>query len=132
MKLQRIDSVNSLNGNKTINYELPKQVNNEYLIDDSCFIPMSEAVKQLGINNSGHTNINTLYDFKDGIDDGSAIPFNRQRAYKDIAELSTAINEQMEIIKEDIEVQAKLQKTKEDFQNRLNAIDSTNNTPKTE
>lgn len=132
MKLKRVDTVNSLNGNKLIDYEFPKQVNNDYLIDDSCFIPMSEAVKQLGLNSSGQTNINALYDFSDGKDDGSSVPFTRQRAYQDIAELSTAITDKMNEIKEDIEVQSKLQKTKQDFENRLKSIDNSSSTPKTE
>lgn len=132
MKLKRIDSVNSLTGNKLIDYEQPKQITNEYLIDDSCFIPMSEAVKQLGVNSSSQTNVNSLYDFPNGKDDGSPIPFTRQRAYNDIAELSNAITDKMNEIKEDIEVQTKLQKTKEDFENRLKSIDSSSNTPKTE
>lgn len=68
-------------------YKLPVTPDSEYVIDDSCFVPMSEAVKQLGLNpNYTGSNNKTMYDFPDGKDSGIEIPINRTKNGKDIAD----------------------------------------------
>lgn len=52
--------------------------NVEYIVDDSSFIPMSEAVKALGSGNFGGRS-DLFYDFKNGRDDGRRITPAKRR-----------------------------------------------------
>lgn len=131
-KFSRLDTVSVSETIKRVVYTSPEQVNNEYLIDDSCFIPMSEAVKQLGVNSSSSTNINEMYDFPTGKDDGREIPITRQSGYKDLAEISTVVAESADQIKADIEELAYQAQKQKDFEDKVKNLSSNQNTPKTE
>lgn len=85
-------------------YSLPVTPDSEYIVDDSCFIPMSEAVKQLGLNpNFTGADQKTAYDFPDGKDSGIEIPINRTKNGKDIAEISTEISNQQDKINSELQ-----------------------------
>lgn len=100
--MKRLDTINNVSKHKVVEYELPKYKSGDYVVDDSCFIPMSEAVKQLGANGSNGNNETLLYDFPNGRDNGMAVPATRTKNIKDIAEISTHISEQTEIMSEKI------------------------------
>ena len=74
-------------------YELPKTPSTSYIVDDSNFLPMSEAIRQLGSGSGALKPENLLYDFKDGQDNGSPVPFHRQADVKDIAEISSHVSD---------------------------------------
>ncbi len=123
---------NTINLDKTIKieeYEDPKFKYGPYIVDDSNFVPISEAIKQL--SNQGLTDIETksYYDFVSGNDTGIKIPINRTHDGKDIAEISQNIMEQVNnIADQKIAVEQKLNKEIE-FQNQLKNINNQLSTP---
>lgn len=78
-------------------YELPKTPDSEYVVDDSNFVPIKEAIKQLNrIADPSIDDIAHSYDFPNGKDNGKAIPVTRTHNFGDIAELAVDINQQTE------------------------------------
>lgn len=100
--MKRLDTINFTSIHKVVDYNLPKYKSGKYVVDDSCFVPMSEAIRQLGSNGSNGTNEQLLYDFNDGRDNGMPVPATRTKNVKDIAEISTHIMEQTEEMSEKI------------------------------
>lgn len=79
-------------------YELPKTPDSKFIVDDSSFVPIAEAIKQLGINpnfEAGGT-YGKDFDFIDGKDDGSDLPVGRTRDGNDIAVISSAVQENID------------------------------------
>ena len=79
-------------------YHLPVTPDSEFIVDDSNFIPMSEAIKQLGSTPFDGDSVKSNYDFPDGNDNGIEIPYHRKSDVKDIAEISAHISEEQEKI----------------------------------
>lgn len=98
-------------------YKLPETPDSPYVVDDANFVPMAEAIKQLTAGNSGMSKEQLQYDFPDGKDNGKAIPFSRSAQFKDIAELSTEINNSQ------TDIQNKLDEAKRlnEFQEKVKA-----------
>lgn len=115
-----------------IEYDLPKTPDTQYIVDDSSFVPMKEAVKQLTAIGSSSDSLKPYYDFKDGNDTGIEIPITRTKDGKDIAEISSHIMEKVGEITEDIESQKRSIKKKEEFNAKLEAIKNTGNPPPVE
>ena len=102
-------------------YELPKTPDSPFIVDDSNFIPMSEAVKQLGTTPFNGDTYKGYYDFQDGKDTGIEVPINRTKNGKDIAEISSAIMEKVDDISEELKKQKEFEKFKQETEERLNA-----------
>lgn len=67
----------------------PVQVVGSYVVDDSAFVPLSEAVKNVSAGAVSPAMVKTMYDFADGKDDGSSVPVDRTHSFTgDIAEVS--------------------------------------------
>lgn len=67
----------------------------EFIVDDSAFCPMSEAIKQLSrVNDPTLGQLSEVYDFPDGKDTGKQLPITRVRNFGDLAEYSQEIREQ--------------------------------------
>lgn len=117
--LASLDSVQDHNiGNGE--YKLPVTPDTEYIVDDSCFVPMSEAVKQLGLNpNFTGSDQKTMYDFPDGKDNGIEMPINRTKDGKDIAELSSVIYEQQEKIGNEIKKEQEFEQYKQSISEKV-------------
>lgn len=66
-----------------------------YIVDDSGFVPMSEAVKRVTGGALSKEQIKTMYDFPDGtVPSGFRVPLDRRRGFTgDIAEVSQAVRE---------------------------------------
>lgn len=64
-----------------------------YVVDDSNFVPMSEAVRQLGSGAVDNSIVDQYYDFPTGKDTGESVPFSRTKECNDIAVLSSKISE---------------------------------------
>lgn len=78
-----------------VDYTIPDYDYGDYIVDKSHFVPNAEAVKNLTGNGAVATTDSGMYDFPDGKDTGAKVPYTRQHGYTgDIAELSTAVNEQ--------------------------------------
>ena len=96
-------------------YTVPVCPVGERIVDDSKFIPMSEAVKQLSKMpplSSGV--IEGYYDFPDGRDDGRKVNVARMRP--EIIELSVDIRKQNEQLKKDLKKAQKIAEDKAMFE----------------
>lgn len=91
MKIKRLSFIHSLSCTKVVDYELPKSPKTKFRVDDSCFIPVSEALKSINHNSVTASEATTYYDFADGRDTGKKIPITRRADMRDIAEISNAI-----------------------------------------
>lgn len=128
--MRRYDTINLDKTIKIEDYEEPKVKYGPYVVDDSNFVPIIEAIKQL--SNQGLTELETksYYDFVDGHDTGIKIPINRTHDGKDIAEISQNIMEQVnDIADKKISAEQKLKENIE-FQNHLQNINNQLSTPK--
>lgn len=89
--------------NHKIIYELPVVEAGDYVVDDSCFVPMSEAIKQLNrINDPTSGQLAGVYDFPNGKDTGKQIPITRMRDFGDLAEISQEVRNSSEHINDEI------------------------------
>lgn len=77
-------------------YVIPHSIKCERVVDDSNFVPESEILKKLdGARQLSDPEIRQLYDFADGKDKGTPIPFNRTAENLDIAILSKEIRDNL-------------------------------------
>lgn len=129
-KVSRLDTLNHAIGNSE--YSLPVTPDSEYIVDDSSFVPMKEAIKQLSAVGSSSDSLKPYYDFQDGKDTGIEIPITRTKDGKDIAEISSHIMEKVGELTEDIESQKRSIKQKEEFNAKLEAIKQSGSTPPAE
>lgn len=106
-------------------YKLPKSPDTKYVVDDSSFIPMSEAVKQLGTTPFDGDAYKSYYDFADGKDSGIAIPVSRTKDGKDIAEISSNIMEEVNNIADKVEKEKKFQQFKSEVAAKTLGSEST-------
>lgn len=120
--MKRFKTINFVEKLELEDVELPKTPDSPYVVDDSCFIPMSEAIKQLSVNNSSGTSDGLMYDFPNGKDDGRAIPISRCKDCRDIAEVSAAIMEDVNKVTESLESERKVAKKRADFEASLQSI----------
>lgn len=112
--MERFEKI-SLFGSKIVDsYEVPVQVVGPRIVDDTNFIPMSEAVKQLSkTGNLSKGVIEGFYDFPDGVDNGLKVDVARMRP--EIVELSTEARKKAEKLKKDLKTaQAKANKAAAD------------------
>lgn len=77
-------------------YLIPHSIKCERVVDDSNFVPESEILKKLdGARQLSDPEIKQLYDFADGKDKGTPIPFSRTAENIDIAILSKEIRDNL-------------------------------------
>lgn len=100
----------------------PMTKSSPYVVDESGFIPIAEAIKQLKGNSVSGGEIEQTYDFPNGVDDGRKIPYSRRTDCKDIAEISSAIMEDVGHITAEIEKGRAKKKSQDDFNKRLESI----------
>lgn len=92
----------------------------KYQVDDSSFVPMSEAVKRVTGGSLSSEEVRSMYDFSDGRDTGAKIPVDRTHRFSgDIAEASLLLRKQSEKVNEGI----KKAKEQFDFEQKLKNID---------
>lgn len=133
--MKRLNTINLTTGSKVVDYKLPTTPKSPYVVDDSCFVPMAEAIKQLKTNQISASEIETCYDFPNGRDTGKEIPVTRKHGYSDITEISQAIMEDTARTVEEIEkgrakkrYQDKLDKQFSEINNSVNKSDLNNST----
>lgn len=92
----------------------------EYIVDDSNFVPMSEAVKHVTGGALSDSEVKAMYDFPNGeITKGFRVPLDRRRGFTgDIAEVSKAIRDSAKGAQEEL-LDARRQF---DFEQRLNEL----------
>ena len=127
MKVQRFNTINTHSKIDVVDYEIPETPSSEFVVDDSNFIPMSEAVKQLGSNNIGTDVKNNYYDFPDGKDTGISVPITRTKDGKDIAEISSDIMNKVDDMSNKLAAEREYQKKVKAFNDSVSALKSSNN-----
>lgn len=126
--LPSLNTVNTHSELKIEVYELPHTKNTPYVVDDSCFIPTSEAIKQLGANSGAATDLKQFYDFPDGNDTGMSVPITRTKSVKDIAEISSHIMDKVNDTADKVSEARNAAKKKAAFEKSLNNIKAAGNT----
>lgn len=116
---------------KTFEYKEPPQKVGPYVVDDSNFVPVSEAIKQLNkVAPLTDEEIKAAYDFPDGKDNGMSIPINRKNNIAlDVAEVSSSIMAKTEELSNKIAEEKNKAQRKADFEKRLSAIKTDSPTP---
>jgi hypothetical protein len=100
--MKRYQTIDWINGSKIIDYNEPTTEYDDSLTDKTHFIPTQEAVKRLANQPPMSSDqINQSYDFPDGKDNGVTIPTGRKLG-RDLAEISTEINNQNALIKDQL------------------------------
>ena len=127
MKVQRFNTINTHSKLEVVEYELPQTQSSEFVVDDSNFIPMSEAVKQLGSNNIGTDVKNNYYDFPDGKDTGISVPITRTKDGKDLAEISSDIMNKVNDMSNKLAAEREYQKKVKDFNDSVNSLKQSDN-----
>lgn len=93
-----------------IEFEPPVKDYGDYVVDDSSFVPMSEAVKRVTAGSLTPDQVKSMFDFKDGVDTGVKIPVDRSHRFSgDIAEVSEFAYQAV------ADVSSSLAKAKEDY-----------------
>lgn len=98
----------------------------DYIVDDSQFLPMSEALKRLnGSRTLSDAEISQCYDFPDGKDTGFHIPIDRAHTYHgDIAELSHEVNSLSSDIDSSINDDVKIHNIRKKYNQNNSSMDS--------
>ena len=106
--MKRWITINPFDGSETFDYDLPKDVWEDSVVDRSHFIPVAEALKNLEGNASAlHMNMN--FDFKDGKDTGVELPPSR-RPGADITEVQEYVEKIDRSAKEKVQSAVEKQK----------------------
>lgn len=93
-----------------VDFEQCEKDYGEYVVDDSSFFPMSEAVKRVTGGTLSSDQVKSMFDFKDGKDSGVKIPVDRSHRFSgDIAEVSELAHQAAN------DVKASLSKAKDDY-----------------
>lgn len=100
----------SMFSSDVIEFEPPEKDYGDYVVDDSSFVPMSEAVKRVTAGALMPEQIKSMFDFKDGKDTGAKIPVDRSHRFSgDIAEVSELAYQAVD------DVNSSLAKAKDDY-----------------
>lgn len=113
--MKRFKRISVLGSTFDSEYTVPVCPVGERIVDDSKFIPMSEAVKQLSkMPPMAKGVIEGYYDFIDGRDDGRKVNVARMRP--EIVELSVEVRNQQEQLKKDLKKAQKIAEDKAMFE----------------
>lgn len=105
-----------------LEYVLPKTPDSDYIVDDSSFVPMKEAIKQLSAVGASSDSLKPYYDFQDGEDTGIEIPITRTKNGKDIAEISSHIMEQVDELSDQVNKAKDLENFKQQKEAEMQSI----------
>ena len=98
----RYNTINTLGSGDFVCFAEPKQIVGSYVVDDSSYVPLREAVKNVNAGAISPQVAKTMYDFPDGRDDGSKVPVDRTHNFHgDIAEVASIARESSKDVKEE-------------------------------
>lgn len=121
--MEKLNTINNETKLQVIEYSMPKTPNSPYIVDDSNFIPIKEAIKQLNrIADPSTSELEQSYDFLNGIDNGKQIPISRTHNYGDIAELAVEVQQQTDKMREAILEGKKELAYKQEVANKMKAV----------
>lgn len=122
----RYDTINTLGGVEQVHCVDTPQIVGSYVVDDSSYIPLKEAVKNVNAGSITPQMARTLYDFPNGKDDGSKVPVDRTHGFTgDIAEVAVVARESAQAVKDGF---TEYLKDKE-LNDRLNSINNAGSAP---
>lgn len=111
--VKRLTTVSLVDKSVSTDYVLPLYKTGDYVVDDSGFQPMSEAVKQLSKTAPLTSDqIAAAYDFPDGKDTGMKVPVERMPRTSDIVEIVSGMQQ------ESAEISAKVDRINERLANQ--------------
>lgn len=126
MKLVRYSSISSIpsasDGRLIVTSAKPVHHYGPYVVDDSGFVPMSEAVKRVTGGTLSAQEVKAMYDFPDGrVTSGFRVPLDRRADFHgDIAEVSKAVRDSAQGAQEELADAYR----EYDMQQKLDAINS--------
>lgn len=122
--VKRLTTVSLVDKSVSTDYVLPLYKTGDYVVDDSGFQPMSEAVKQLSKTAPLTSDqIAAAYDFPDGKDTGMKVPVERMPRTSDIVEIVSGMQQ------EAAEVSAKIARINERIANQKQVEDALKTRP---
>lgn len=122
--VKRLTTVSLVDKSVSTDYVLPVYKTGNYVVDDSGFQPMSEAVKQLSRTAPlSSDQIAAAYDFPDGRDTGMKVPVERMPRTSDIVEIVSGMQQ------EAAEVSAKIARINERVVNQKQVDAALKTTP---
>lgn len=117
----RYDTINTLGGVEQVHCIDTPQVVGSYVVDDSSYVPLKEAVKNVNAGSITSQMARTLYDFPNGKDDGSKVPVDRTHGFSgDIAEVAVIARESAKAVNDEFQEYLK----DKALNDRLSAISS--------
>lgn len=120
----RYDTINTLGGVEQVHCKDTPQVEGPYVVDDSSFVPLKEAVKNVNAGSITPQMARTLYDFPNGKDDGSKVPVDRTHGFTgDIAEVAVVARESAKAVNDEFQEYLK----DKALNDRLNSISGVSN-----
>lgn len=129
--MKRFATINTFSGSQLIDYEIPKEKTGKYCVDDTHFVPMSEAVKSITGSGSSDLLSQFNYDYKDGKDTGFKVPVDRTHRLDKLVDTSVSVRNAS---KEMLET-AKKKAAAKDLETRLNnfeqSVSTSSNTAST-
>lgn len=93
--MKRFKTINPLLGSSLVDFELTPEPIGEYCVDDSHFVPISEAVKSL-TGNVGDLASQFNFDYKDGKDTGFKVPVDRTHRLDPLVDTAMSLRENIE------------------------------------
>lgn len=122
--VKRLTTVSLVDKSVSTDYVLPLYKTGDYVVDDSGFQPMSEAVKQLSKTAPLTSDqIAAAYDFPDGKDTGMKVPVERMPRTSDIVEIVSGMQQDA------AEVSAKIARINERIANQKQVEDALKTQP---
>lgn len=130
--MKRLNTINSFDGasyHELKDKSLFLRISAPYVIDDSKFSPITQALKNINGTVLTDDQIAQSYDFQDGKDNGMELPIGRGR-FADIVEISTEIRESNKNLSESFNDFKESEKRKINQQARLDALNKVRETTK--
>lgn len=90
--MKRFKTINSLLGSSLVDFELTPEPIGKYCVDDSHFVPISEAVKSL-TGNVGDLTSQFNFDYKDGKDTGFKVPVDRTHRLDPLVDTAVSLRD---------------------------------------
>lgn len=123
--MKKFDTINTFDKLSQIDViEKSQYFTAPYIVDDSKFSPISEALANINGQTLSDSQIAQSYDFPDGKDNGMTLPIGRGR-FADIVDLSSEISKDSANLKEDYQNFEESEKRKAKQAERLNMLKAT-------
>lgn len=118
--MKRLLTINSFIGSEVVDYCIEPVPIGKYQVDDTHFVPTSEAVKSITGSGSSDLISQFNYDYGDGKDTGFKVPVDRTHRLDPLVDTSVALRENSKLALEKAQKKARAK----DLEDRLNNFNS--------